>query len=171
MAILDGQGRLFGKINLVDGVISLAIILGVLGVLLVQSGWHVTSGQVVQGESDILISVQIPRLTTLDKNLFKPGAKTAITIRNQPRGDVLVESVKSTPSRVPFLDGAGKPVAVPDVSQTNSYDYILKLKDHAKVTADGYVAEGVKVKIGLPIELEGFKYRVYGKIVNVEAVQ
>jgi hypothetical protein len=125
----------------------------------------------VMGESDIAVTVQIPNLKTLDKKLFEPGKKTAITIRNQPRGEVTIHTVESNPTQITLMGSGGNAQTVPDLAQKNGYDYLITLHDHAKVTKEGYVAEGVKVKVGLPIELEGFKYRVYGKIVNVEAIQ
>lgn len=171
MAILDKSGKLFGRINIIDFVFGLSVLLGVLGVFLVQSGLHVTSGQVVEGETDILIAVQIPKLTTLDPKLFVPGEKTAITIRNQPRGDVLIDKVETAPTKMTVFSSAGEALLIDDLAMANSFDNTLWLRDHAKITKDGYVTEGVKVKVGLPIELEGFKYRVYGKIVNVKALQ
>jgi hypothetical protein len=171
MALIDQNGRLFGRINIIDSVFTLAVVLGVAGVFLVQSGVHVTSGQVVQGETDIAITVFIPLFKTLDSELFKPGEKTSITIRNQPRGDVLIEGVEKTPVKMTAIFQNGQTQIVDDLAQVNSMDYTLRLRDHAKITKDGYVAEGVKVKVGLPMELEGFKYRVYGKIVNVEPIE
>lgn len=169
MSILDKSGKLFGRINIIDFIVGASIMLGVIGVFLVQSGTYVTSGSEVQGESDIWIVVQVPMLRTLDKALFVPGDKTSITIRNQPRGEVLIQKVDSAPAKITLLSGAGEPTSYTDPSQPNSFDYTIWLKDHAKKAKDGFVSEGVKVKVGLPIELEGFKYRVYGKIVNVEA--
>lgn len=171
MKLIDERGKLFGQWNIIDALVTGAIGLSVLGVFLVQSGFQVTSGQVVEGESDIRITVQIPLLRTLDRNLFVPGQKTAITIRNQPRGEVPIDSATSSPAKMTLAAANGKPELVEDLAQVNTYDFTVVLHDHAKVTEDGYVSEGVKVKVGLPIELEGFKYRVYGKIVNVEAVE
>jgi Domain of unknown function (DUF4330) len=171
MSILDKNGKIFGKINIVDFVVGSAITLGVLGVFLVQSGTHITSGNVVEGEKDIAIVVQLPMLRTLDKNLFVAGDKTSITIRNQPRGEVLIQKVEVNPVTITESSvGSHHVASYPDPSQPNSYDFTMTLKDHAKVTKEGYVTEGVKVKVGLPIELEGFKYRVYGKIIDVEAM-
>jgi hypothetical protein len=160
------MSRFLGKWNVLDASVLGVLALAATGVLLVQSGFHVTSGQVVDAEKDIAISVQIPMLKTLDPGLFKAGEQTSITIRNQPRGEVAILSAKHTPVQV-ALPGAGGAKAYDDPTQRNSYDFLLTLKDHAKQTKDGYVTEGVKVKVGLPIELEGFKYRVYGKIVDV----
>jgi hypothetical protein len=159
-----------GRFNRIDVFLVSMVIIGVLGVFLVQAGFHVTSGQEVLGEKDILITVAIPSLKTMDANLFQPGEQTSITIRNQPRGAVTItKAVKHTPQAV-FILPSGKPVTVPDLSQEHSIDYVVTLKDHAKVSKEGYVTEGVKVKIGLPIELEGYKYRVYGKIIDVNPI-
>lgn len=171
MAIIDERGRVFGKMNIIDSIFGLAVILGVTGVFLVQSGTHVTSGQVVEGETDIAVTVQVPSLKTLDEKLFEPGKMTSITIRNQPRGEVEIKAVTMNPVQMTAVLPTGKTMAVDDLAMNHSFDYTIQLKDHAKITKDGYVTEGVKVKVGLPIELEGFKYRVYGKIVNVEAIR
>jgi len=50
-------------------------------------------------------------------------------------------------------------------------DYLVTLKDHALFTNEGFVTEGIKVKIGLNIEVEGKNYRVPGMIVGVEEAQ
>lgn len=165
------DGKVLGKWNILDASLVGVFALVAVGIMLVQSGSLVTSGKEVQGESDIRITVQIPSLKTLDKSLFVPGKTTAITIRNQPRGDVKIESVKISPVQAVFLNSLNHAVSVEDLSQKNSYDYTITLKDHALIAKDGYVTEGVKVKIGLPIELEGFKYRVYGKIVDVNPIK
>ncbi len=171
MALVDERGRLFGRVNVVDFVIGIIIVLMVAGVFLVQSGTHITSGQVVEGETDIVTTILIPNLKSMDSELFQAGKMTAITIRNQPRGEVLIQDVKKEPVRMTMMTPNGQPQVIQDIAQQNALDYTLQLKDHAKITKDGYVAGGVKVKVGLPIELEGFKYRVYGKIVDVQPLK
>lgn len=167
MQWIDENGRFLGKVNIVDLFTTSVVVLGVLGVFLVQSGLHVTSGQVVEGEADIFVDVQISDLKSLDPNLFKAGEKTDITIRNQPRGSVSIVEAHSQPVQVTVLDSKGQVKGVGDYSEPNGHDFFVTLKDHAKITQNGYVAAGVKVKVGLPIELEGFKYRAYGRIINV----
>ena len=170
MALIDSNGRLLGTVNVIDACVGLLITLLVIGTLLVQSGWYQTSGKVIEGESDILIHVQLSDLKTLDKELFKPGEKTSITIRNQPRGAVTIVNSECKPLQVTLLDNH-KPIAVPDASEPNGHECFVTLKDHSLVTSDGYVSEGVKVKVGLGIELEGFKYRTYGRITDVVPVE
>ena len=57
---------------------------------------------------------------------------------------------------------------VSDPADPLGNDYMVTLKDHALFTQDGYVTEGIKVKIGLNIEVEGKNYRVPGMIIGVE---
>jgi hypothetical protein len=163
MALMDKNGRLFGRFNVLDTAVASLIGLMVLGVFVVQSGLHTTSGQVVEGESDIQIHVQISDFKTLDPQLFVPGNATHITIRNQPRGDVTITSAQCKRIQVSLGNGA----VANDAAEPNGHECFVVLRDHALVTKDGYVTEGVKVKVGLGIELEGFKYRVYGRITDV----
>ncbi len=168
MTLLDQSGRLFGKINIFDfGGLALGLLVAG-GILLTQSGMYRTSGQVIQGEGDIQYTVYIRNLKTLQPNLFQPGKKLSITIRNQPRGQVEILDVKQTPKRSSYLLPNGSLKTVEDPADPYGYDYLITLKDHALFSADGYVTEGIKVKIGLGIEVEGHDYRVSGAIVDIK---
>jgi hypothetical protein len=41
------------------------------------------------------------------------------------------------------------------------------VQDEADATDDGYVIRGNKIKLGNQIELEAFKYRVQGVVVDI----
>lgn len=165
---LDPQGRLWGKWNILDAGLVMLVACIVLGMLLVQLGVQKTSAAQVLGESDILIKLYL-RSRTFEQQLFVEGEKTNITVRNQPRGEVTIMKVEKM---LPQLTVMGKqgPQAVPDASLPGVYDYTITLKDHATLSKEGYVAEGVKIKIGLPIELEGQNYRLTGSILQVTPV-
>ena len=61
-------------------------------------------------------------------------------------------------------------ITVNDDTTPYQYDYLVKVVDSAKITKDGdAVVGGNKVKIGLPITLEGAKYKLNGVITNVIA--
>jgi hypothetical protein len=168
MSLLDTNGRLFGKFNVLDAGLVLLLAVGGLGVFLVQSNLHATSQAMVQGETDIDIRVMFT-LRSEDAQLLKAGEKTNITIRNQPRGEVKILDVQKAPVQV-MLAVNGKPTAVTDTTEKNVQSYWVTLRDHATITKEGYVAEGVKVKVGVPVDLEGFKYFVHGGIVDVRPV-
>jgi ribosomal protein S1 len=168
MPLLDTNGRLFGKFNVLDAGLVLLLAIGALGVFLVQSNLHATSKAMVQGETDIDIRVMFT-LRSEDAQLLKAGEMTNITIRNQPRGEVKILDVQKAPVQV-MLAVNGKPTAVTDTTEKNVQSYWVTLRDHATITKEGYVAEGVKIKVGVPVDLEGFKYFVHGGIVDVRPV-
>ncbi|WP_373532699.1 DUF4330 domain-containing protein [Vampirovibrio sp.] len=165
--LIDQSGKLFGKINIVDfGGLALGLLV-VVGVLVTQSGLYRTSGQVIKGEGDIHYTVYIRNLKTLQPQLFQPGKKLSITIRNQPRGQVEIVDVKQTPKRSTYMLPSGVLKTLADPADPYGYDYLITLKDHALFSEDGFVTTGIKVKVGLGIEVEGHDYRVSGAIVDV----
>ena len=168
--LVNPSGQLFGRINIIDFLTVALIGLVTLGILAVQSGWHQTSGQVIQGEGDVQYTILIRNLKTLQPDLFEPGQKLSITIRNQPRGEVSILDVKRTPRRSSFMGPNGQLKTVEDPADPYGYDYLVTLKDHAMFAQDGYVTEGIKVKIGLSIEVEGKKYRVPGTIIDIREI-
>ena len=168
MSFISEDGKLFGLFNVLDAGITALLGLIVLGVVLVQSNMHATSSAMVEGETDIDIRVMF-RLRSEKAPLFKAGEMTNITIRNQPRGAVKIISAEMLPVEETQIIN-GKAQAVEDLSEYHVNDYWVTLRDHATITKEGYVAEGVKVKIGLPINLEGFDYYAHGGIVDVKPV-
>src|SRR5690606_15293069 len=100
-----------------------------LGVIAVQSGVHQTSGQVIKGEGDITYTIYIRNLKTLQPDLFAPGKKLSITIRNQPRGEVPILDVKRTPRRSSYILPSGELKTMEDPADPYGYDYLITLKD------------------------------------------
>jgi len=167
-AFIDAQGRLFGRWNVIDFSMLAVLFLVALGVVAVQSQWHVTSGEVVKGESDIEYSFFIYNAKTLRPDLFQVGKPLSMTIRNQPRGNVMIIAVKMTPKQAIIHGTGGKGYQViDDPADPYGYNYLVTVRDHAKVTEDGYVVEGIKVKTGMKITVEGFDYQLSANIVSV----
>ena len=157
------------SLNWVDALVVGGIGLGVLGVFLVQSGVLTTSGQQVDGETDIQVVVGVFGAEIKDQTILKAGDETSLTVRNQPRGEVKIDSVDWTRPRVTLMGPGGHAVTVDSVVHPDVYDIYVTLHDHALVSKEGYVTNGVKVKVGQPIEVEGFAYRLTGKIIDVTA--
>lgn len=169
MPLIEPDGRLFGRFNILDAGVAVLVGLVSLGFLMVQSNLHATSSAMVKGETDIDIRVMF-RLRSEDEALIKVGDVTNITVRNQPRGSVQVVAIEKVPVKDFIVINNTAALITPNNEQYVS-DYWVTLRDHATITEDGYVAEGVKVKIGLPINLEGFKYSAHGGIVDVLPVE
>ena len=104
---------------------------------------------------------------------FKVGEDAFITIRNVPYTKLKIIDMDGRP-RMTILPANNKAgyVVTQDVSAPNLFDFIVKLEDVAKKTPDGYVAGGNKIKMGIPVVIEGEKYKYTGVISNVyEAVE
>ena len=71
---------------------------------------------------------------------------------------------------LPAVNSKKPYILVNDETAPIQFDYLVKVVDVAKITKDGdAVVGGNKVKIGLPITLEGAKYKLNGVISNVIA--
>ena len=160
------------KLKVVDYIIiGLILIAGFVGFLTSKNFRHTASKQ-IEATSKIAFSVFIRGLTYTGSDMpLKPGEKTFITIRNVPYSeleivDVIVEKRKQL---MPALNGKAF-VAVDDISLTGVYDAIVVLNDTAKITKDGAVVGGNKIKIGLPITLEGQNYRFGGTVSDLQII-
>ena len=101
---------------------------------------------------------------------FKAGDDAFITIRNVPYTKLKIVDTDAMERMTYVLTQKG-PTVVPDVSMPNLVDCIVKLEDKAKKTPDGYVAGGNKIKMGIPVVIEGEKYKYQGSISNVYEVE
>ncbi len=172
MTFLDSKGRLFGKFNILDFAAALVILLVIFGIFFFPG----TTGSVAQVgvttkpvEIDLLVrglNVRDPE-QLFNQGLTK-GGKTNVIIRNQPHGAINVKSVQQLPRTVlvPQPDGSLKELPDPK-SNSFSTDMILTLDGKAQITANGPVLGPSKLKIGVPIELDGFNYNFNATVIDV----
>jgi hypothetical protein len=159
MAIVDSQGRLFGKINILDIGAALVILLVLFGIF-VFPGASGTVAQTNTTTKPVEVEVVVRVAAQNTEGLLKPGDKTSIIIRNQPYGEVKIKSVKVLPDNVyvPLDDGNVKYTPDPRPEVALSRNLIVVLEGNAQITSNGPVLGNNKIKIGTPIELEGFSY-------------
>ncbi|PPS44251.1 DUF4330 domain-containing protein [Chroococcidiopsis sp. TS-821] len=172
MAILDSKGRLFGKLSILDLGAALVILLVIVGIFFFPG----TSGSVAQvgvTTKPIEVDLVVRGLNVRDpQQLFneglKEGGKTNIIIRNQPYGQIEVKSVKQLPRTllVPQPDGSIREMTDPRANQFST-DMLLTLAGRAQITSTGPVLGNSKLKIGMPVELEGFNYNFNATVIDV----
>jgi len=121
-------------------------------------------------EKDVYFSIFFRGVTITDtQSPFKIGEKAFITIRNVPYTKLYITDVKFDPRRTLLaVDNKGNYRPVVDISQPCVFDFVVTVKDKAKLTEDGAVIGGNKVKIGIPVILEGANYKLTGVISNVQ---
>lgn len=155
------------KLNLIDLLLLITIFFCISGYILAKAE-KTSLNKVIEGKEKIAIELLIPDVFSQNESiLFRKGDKSAITIRNRPYTKLNIIKVESKPKTItiPTLNGSYK--TIEDPSRKNITDYYVTLSDTALKTHDGYVTGGNKIKIGNPIELEGFNYRLNGKVINV----
>ncbi len=172
MKILDSQGRLFGKLSILDIGAALVILLVVIGIFFLPG----KTGSVAQigvttkpVEMDVLVrglSVRNPNALVQE---FEKSKKTNIIIRNQPYGEVEVKSVQRLIDElaVPQPDGTLKVMADPRVEDSFRLNMILTIAGKATITETGPVLGNNKLKIGTPVELDGPLYNFNGTVIEV----
>lgn len=168
MAIVDSQGRLFGKFSILDAGAALIILMVVAGIFILPG--KTSSAQ--QG-SAIEIDVIVRGLNaSTPKAMLKSGDKVNIIIRNEPSGSVDLTKVEFLPRTlaVPQPDGTVKALPDPRPEMRFSNDLLLTLSGNAKVGEDGGVIFGnKKVKVGTSLELEGKQYNFNSSVLEVRS--
>ena len=161
------------KIKPFDCLIIAIIIIALLVGFLTLKGKRATSSNQIEATVNVEMEIYLRGVaTTSDEPLFQKDDETFITIRNVPYTKLKIKEVKFDKRKMmlPSINPKKPYVLVNDETAPIQYDYLVKVVDVAKITKDGdAVVGGNKVKIGLPITLEGAKYKLNGVISNVIA--
>ena len=164
------------KFKTVDLIIIIGVLIALVVGFLTFKNFRQTASKQIEATSQISFDVFIRGITyTGSGALIQPGDTTFISIRNVPYSDLKVVDVKMEKKKtlLPMLMPPSKKMqknvlVVEDVSQPNVYDMLVTLKDTAKITKDGAVVGGNKIKIGLPITLEGQNYKFNGTVSDLK---
>ncbi len=176
MAVLDSQGRLFGKLSLLDLGAALAIVMVIVGIFF-YPGARGSVAQVGSSAQEIEVDVIARGLTVLNPETFMSDlaktSSTKIIVRNQPYGQpIAIKKVIALPRSVavPQPDGTVKSYPDPRPELGYTADMLVTLGGKAQITAEGPVL-GVPVKIGTPIEIEGQSYHFNVSTVAVRVLE
>ncbi|MEB3340936.1 DUF4330 domain-containing protein [Okeania sp.] len=171
MKILDSQGRLFGKISILDFGAVLIIFMVLLGIFVFPGTSKNTVAQVgsVVSKPVEVDAIAIGVKGRNPEKLIKAGEKTQLIIRNQPYGEIDVKSVEFMTRKVavPQPDGTVKALRDPRDEELFSQNVLVTLKGQGRITDDGPVLGNIKLKIGTTIELEGMDYNFNASVIDV----
>lgn len=159
------------KIKVLDILIILAVIATLSVGFLTYKHFRQTASKQIESTSKIAFQVYLRGVTiTGTENPIKVNEKTFISIRNVPYTELKVinTDIKTKKTVVPMPSGPQPFAVIDDFSQMYMYDIIVTVEDTAQITKDGAVVGGNKIKIGLPITLEGKDYKFNGSVSNVQ---
>lgn len=165
--------ELVKKIRIVDFII-VAFVIVALGVgFYTYKGYRQTADKQIEATSKVVFKVYMRGVTFSGEKLpMVKGDKTFISIRNVPYSDLDIVDVKADRRKIvlPTMNSKKVSIVVEDVSQPDLYDVVVTLTDVAKITKDGAVVGGNKLKMGLPITLEGSNYKFTGSVSDIKVI-
>ena len=155
------------KISYIDFIIILGVLLALFVGLLTVKHFRQTADTQIEATAPVEFQVFLRGITVTGGDFpIKVNDNTFITIRNVPYTELSVKNVNFQPRKV--LVSGGKSESVEDPAQPYLFDAVVSIKDTAKITKDGAVVGGNKIKMGLPVTLEGEKYRFNGTISDIK---
>ena len=158
------------KINIVDIIIVLGVIIALAVGIFTSKHYRQTADKQIEATSAITFQVFLRGVTVTGEEFpIKSNDKTFITIRNVPYTELNVVKVDSDSRKIvlPSLKNKEQYILIKDPAQPSIYDAVVTISDTAKITKDGAVVGGNKIKIGLPVTLEGKNYKFNGTISDV----
>lgn len=161
------------KIKLVDIGIILAVIVAIAVGFLTFKQIRSTASNQIEATSKIGFQVFLRGVTiTNPQNPIKKGDKTFISIRNVPHTELVIVDVKADSKKIIMPSPKTKEpfTLVDDLAQPFLYDMVVSVIDTAKITKDGAVVGGNKIKIGMPITLEGKDYKFTGLVSDIQVL-
>ena len=154
------------KFNFIDLIIIIGVIIALLVGFSTMKHFRQTADKQIEATSPIVFQVFLRGVTLTASDFpIKALDKTFISIRNVPYTELDVIDVSSQ-TRKTYAPNT-KLLLVNDPAQPSVYDAIITIKDVAKITKDGAVVGGNKIKVGLPVTLEGKTYKLNGVISDV----
>ena len=161
------------KFKIVDILIIIFVIIALAVGYTTYKGYRQTADKQIEATSKVVFKVYMRGVTFSGEKLpIVKGDKTFISIRNVPYSDLKIVDVKADRRKIviPALNSKKVVIEVEDASQPDLYDVLVTLTDTAKITKDGAVVGGNKIKMGLPITLEGADYRFTGSVSDIKVI-
>ncbi|PZD74349.1 hypothetical protein C1752_01293 [Acaryochloris thomasi RCC1774] len=168
MAVIDAQGRLFGKVNILDVGAALVILFVVLGIFVLPGSGGPVIGN--SGSKTVEVDAVVLGLSARNpKELIRAGDKTSFIIRNAPAGQVDIKNVEFLPRNLAITqpDGSVKPLPDPRVEAQFVSNLLITLEGKAEVKGDNIKLGGTDIKVGVPVELGGQQYNFKASIIDI----
>ena len=166
--------NIFLKFNIVDLIIIIGVIVALFVGISTMKHFRQTADKQIEATSPIAFQVFLRGVTVTGEQFpIKKEDKAFITIRNVPYTELNVIDVKSEERKTAIATNKNleQYILIKDPSQPSIYDAIVTVTDNAKITKDGAVVDGNKIKMGLPVTLEGANYKFNGTISDVRVLK
>ena len=165
---MDKILTLLKKLRPLDIIITVIILIALIVGVVTFLDKRATSSKQIEASTKVDIEVYFRGVVVTSNNSpFETGDETFITIRNVPYTKLKITSVNYDRKKVMLPIGKNGYQVVDDLTSPFNYDFLVTVEDDAKITKDGAVVGGNKIKIGLPVTFEGVDYRLNGIVSNI----
>lgn len=165
---MENISKILKKLRPLDIIIILIVLIALIVGVATFTGKRATSSNQIEASTKVDIEIYFRGVVvTSDNSPFETGDETFITIRNVPYTKLKITNVNYDRKKVMMPTSTGDYRVVDDVTSPFNYDFLVTVEDDAKITKDGAVVGGNKIKIGLPVTLEGVDYRLNGIVSNI----
>lgn len=165
---MDAMLKMLKKLRPLDIIIILIVLIALIVGAVTFTGKRATSSKQIEASTKVDIEIYFRGVVVTSNNSpFETGDETFITIRNVPYTKLKITNVNYDRKKVMMPTSTGGYKVVDDVTSPFNYDFLVTVEDDAKITKDGAVVGGNKIKIGLPVTLEGVDYRLNGIVSNI----
>lgn len=159
-AVIDREGRLFGRVNVLD----LAILVLVLAfVLRLAYAYWVQKPTVAESQVPITFTVLVQAVRDPTVRAVHVGDRVYDTRSNQPMGEVV--AVRSEPS--PVIEEREDGSRVETVSNVYK-DLYVTVRGPGRATPTSVMVGSVQIHIGTPIQIETRIWGVQGTVWSIE---
>ena len=159
--------RSFSPIDAVAAVVALAALGGVIWSPKLSNAVAKATGAV----KPVQVSVDVRHLYSANPeqllNSAREEAALNIVIRNQPAGRVTLVSVDDLTNSLTAVRPDGSVVVADAPSTALPRHARFVMEANAEIKPSGVVIGGTKLKVGVPVELEGRLYRLNGVVSGV----
>ncbi len=160
MALIDGKGRLFGKINIIDLLIVLLIIVIAGGAYQVFLGGK--SKQVIE-TSKVIYEFEITNINMDFIDAINPGDPIRDNVRGNELGTVVGKASRNaTMLNEDIINGKYVIADVPDM-----YDVIITIEGQANITPANIIIGGAEIKVGKKFSIKGKGYANQGFVTKI----
>ena len=160
--------RSLSPIDALAGVVALAALGGVIWSPKLSNAVAKATGAV----KPVQVSVDVRHLVSADPeqllNAAREEAALNIVIRNQPAGRVTLVSVDDLTNPLTAVQPDGSVVVADAPSSLLPRHARFVMEANAEIKPSGVVIGGTKLKVGVPVELEGRLYRLNGVVSGVK---
>lgn len=160
--------KMLKKLRPLDIIIISIVLIALIVGAVTFAGKRATSSNQIEASTKVDIEVYFRGVVVTSNNSpFETGDEAFITIRNVPYTKLKITNVNYDRKKVMMPTSTGGYKVVDDITSPFNYDFLVTVEDDAKITKDGAVVGGNKIKIGLPVTLEGVDYRLNGIVSNI----